>query len=81
MMLARDFKPGGKLSINRKDIGNVLQTAHQVDMPMPLTAQLMEIMTALKAAGHLEDDHGGIVQYYETIASASVRPPEAPVAC
>lgn len=51
-----------------------MQTAHEVDMPLPLTAQLLEIMTALKNAGHLEDDHGGIVQYYEQLAGLEVHP-------
>ncbi len=74
MILARNFKPGGKLSINKKDISNVMQTAHDVDMPLPLTAHLLEIMTALKNAGHLEDDHCGIVQYYEKLANVEVRP-------
>ena len=73
MILARDFNPGGKISINKKDIGNVMQTAHDIDMPMPLCAQLMEIMTVLKNTGHLEDDHGGIVQYYEALAGVQVR--------
>ena len=81
MMLAHNFRPGGKLSINRKDIGNVLQTAHHVDMPMPLTAQLMEMMTVLKGTGHIEDDHGGIVQYYEALAGVTVRPMEDGGAC
>ena len=78
MMLARDFKPGGKISINKKDIGNVMQTAHEVDMPLPLTAQLLEIMTALKNTGHLDDDHGCIVQYYERLAGVEVRPHQCP---
>ena len=60
MMIARDFKPGGKISINHKDIKNVIETAHAIDAPMPLTAQLFEIMQALKVAGHMDDDHGGI---------------------
>lgn len=73
MMLAGNYKPGGKLSINRKDISNVMKTAHTVDMPLPLTAQLMEIMTALKRAGHMEEDHSGIVQFYEGLAGVLVR--------
>ena len=36
MMLARNFQPGGKLSINMKDIKNVLATAHQADVPLSL---------------------------------------------
>lgn len=76
MMLQRNFKPGGKISINMKDIKNVMATAHEADVPLPLTAQLLEIMTALKNGGHLEDDHSGIVQYYEQLAGIQVTPGE-----
>ena len=73
MIVERNFKPGGKISINHKDIKNVLATAHSIDVPLPLTAQLFEIMQALKVGGHMNDDHGGIVQYYEQLAGVEVK--------
>lgn len=72
MILDRDFRPGGKISINHKDIKNVLATAHAIDSPAMLSALLFEIMQALKAAGHMEDDHGGIVQFFEGLAGVKV---------
>ena len=74
MMLARNFQPGGKLSINMKDIKNVLATAHQADVPLPLSAGLYEIMTSLKNMGCLDNDHSGIVKFYERLAGVEVRP-------
>ncbi|NLV59279.1 MAG: NAD-binding protein [Clostridiales bacterium] len=71
-MLARSFQPGGKISINLKDINNVMDTAHVVDTPLPLTAELLEIMTALKAWGHSEEDHCALVRYYEKLAGVEV---------
>lgn len=68
MIMNRDFKPGGKISINLKDIKNVMQTAHNLDVPLPMTSQLLEIMQTLKVHGHLEDDHSGIAQYFEKLA-------------
>lgn len=73
MIVRRDFRPGGKISINHKDIKNVLATAHALDVPLPLTSALFEIMQALKVAGHMDDDHGGIVQYFERLADTEVR--------
>ena len=73
-MLARNFQPGGKLSINMKDIKNVLATAHQADVPLPLSAGLYEIMTSLKNMGCLDNDHSGIVKFYERLAGVEVRP-------
>lgn len=77
MICRRDFKPGGKISINHKDIKNVLATAHDIDVPMPLTAQLFEIQQALKVAGHMDDDHCGYVQYFEALADCKVQSDEA----
>lgn len=73
MMCERNFVPGGKISINHKDIKNVLATAHSVDVPMPLTAQLFEIQQALKVGGHMNDDHAGYVQYFEQLAGVIVQ--------
>jgi 2-hydroxy-3-oxopropionate reductase len=52
----------------------VLATAHQADVPLPLSAGLYEIMTALKNMGCLDNDHSGIVKYYERLAGVEVRP-------
>lgn len=73
MMVSRNFKPGGTLAINLKDITNVMETAHSLDVPLILTSQLQEIMHSLKANGHLMDDHSGIVQFYEKLAGVEVK--------
>lgn len=76
MILERNFKPGGPIRINHKDIKNVVNTAHAIDVPIPYTAQLYEIMQTLKIHGHMEDDHGGIVQYFEKLADVQVKKAE-----
>lgn len=76
MIVERNFAPGGKISINHKDIKNVINTAHQIDVPVPYTAQLFEIMQALKIGGHMDEDHGGIVQYFEQLAGVKVEKKE-----
>lgn len=73
MMFNRDFKPGGTLAINLKDITNVMDTAQSLDVPLLLTSQLKQIMHSLKADGHIMDDHSGIVQFYEKVAGVEVR--------
>ncbi|MEC0302903.1 2-hydroxy-3-oxopropionate reductase [Terribacillus saccharophilus] len=72
LILDRNFKPGGRIDINLKDITNVMDTAHSIGVPLPLTSQLLEIFHALKADGKATDDHGGIVQYYEKLAHVEV---------
>lgn len=73
MIVERNFRPGGKISINHKDIKNVVNTAHSIDVPIPYTAQLFEILQALKVDGHMEEDHCGIVQYFEKLAGVTVK--------
>lgn len=76
MMCARNFTPGGKISINHKDIKNVLATAHEIDVPLPFTSQLFEVQQTLKAHGHFNDDHAGYVQYFEALAGVEVKSKE-----
>lgn len=73
LILDRNFVPGGTMAINMKDITNVMDTAHEMDVPLPLSSHLLEIFHALKADGKIMDDHGGIVQYYEKLANIEVR--------
>lgn len=72
MIVERNFVPGGKIAINHKDIKNVVNTAHSLDVPIPYSAQLYEILQTLKIHGHMNDDHGGIVQYFEALANVKV---------
>lgn len=72
MMIEHNFKPGGPIRINHKDIKNVMDTAHSMDVPVPYTAQLYEILQALKIHGCMNDDHAGIVQYFEKLADIEV---------
>ncbi|MCI6018819.1 MAG: 2-hydroxy-3-oxopropionate reductase [Clostridiales bacterium] len=79
LIVDRKFEPGGKISINHKDIKNVINTAHALDVPVPYSAQLFEILQTLKIHGHMNDDHGGIVQYFEALADVKVERQTEPV--
>ena len=54
-------------------MGNVLETAHEVGVPLPLSAAVMEIMQALKVDGMGDCDHGSIVRFYEKLAQIEVK--------
>lgn len=73
MIVERNFVPGGPIRINHKDIMNVVNTAHSIDVPIPYTSQLYEIMQTLKIHGHMGDDHGGICQYFEKLADVEIK--------
>lgn len=72
MMLDRNFKPGFRIELHIKDLNNALNAAHAISSPVPLTAQLMEIMQFLKSEGFDKEDHSSIVKYYEKIANVTV---------
>ena len=76
MMCKRNFKPGGTIRVNHKDIKNVLATGHEIDVPLPLTAQLFEIQQVLKVRGLMDDDHAGYVKYFEQLAGITVQSDE-----
>ncbi|MGE6855817.1 2-hydroxy-3-oxopropionate reductase [Bacillus sp. FSL K6-2841] len=73
LILERNFEPGGRIDINLKDLTNVMETAHDIGVPLPLSSQLLEIFHALKADGKSGLDHCGIVQYYEKMAHVEVK--------
>ena len=73
MMLAGNFKPGFKIDLHIKDLANAIETGHDVGVPLPLTASVMEILQALKVDGKGQNDHSGIVQFYENLASVEAR--------
>jgi 2-hydroxy-3-oxopropionate reductase len=68
LMLAHDFQPGFRIDLHNKDLVNALETSHAVGAPLPLTAAVLEMFTALRAAGRDGDDHSGLVQHYELLA-------------
>ena len=73
MMMAHDFKPGFRIELHIKDLNNALNAAHATDTALPLTAQVMEIMQALKNDGCAKEDHSAIVRYYEKISNVTVK--------
>ncbi|PTM59372.1 2-hydroxy-3-oxopropionate reductase [Desmospora activa] len=73
MILERNFVAGGRIDINLKDLTNVMDTAHAIGVPLPLSSQVLEMFHALKVDGKAADDHSGLVQYYEKLAHVVVK--------
>jgi 2-hydroxy-3-oxopropionate reductase len=72
MMMDHNFTPGFRIQLHMKDLVNALDTSHGVGASLPLTAAVLEMLTALETAGHGPEDHSGLVQYYEALAKTSV---------
>jgi 2-hydroxy-3-oxopropionate reductase len=72
LMLDHDFRPGFRIELHAKDLRNALETADEVQAPLPLTRAVLDMMGTLQRAGHGSEDHSGLVQYYEELAKTRV---------
>ena len=72
MILDRNFAPGFRIDLHIKDLNNVMDAAKSVDSPIPLTAQMMEMMKVLHHDGEGSSDHSAIVKFYEKLAGEEV---------
>ena len=72
MMIAGDDRPGFKIDLHIKDLNNVLECAHAVGAPVPMTASVMEVMQWMHSHGGGQKDHSAIAQYYENLADIRI---------
>lgn len=75
LVMDRKFDPGFRINLHIKDLNNVMETGHEVGVPLPLSAAVMEMMQALKVDGHGDKDHGSLVLFYEKLANILVEKP------
>jgi 2-hydroxy-3-oxopropionate reductase len=73
MMLDGNFKPGFKLELHLKDLTNAMETAKENGLELGLTNQVFDIVKDLVSEGKGQNDHSGIVQYYEEKTGVEVR--------
>ncbi len=72
MMMAGDDKPGFKIDLHIKDLNNALDCAHSVGAPVPMTAQVQEILQWLHNHDCGQKDHSAIAQYYEHLTDIEI---------
>lgn len=72
MMLSGDDRPGFKVDLHIKDLDNVLNCAHSIGAPVPMTAQVQEILQWLRRREGGQKDHSAIAQYYEYLAGVKI---------
>ncbi|MGB9629869.1 MAG: NAD-binding protein, partial [Thermodesulfobacteriota bacterium] len=72
MILQRNYKPGFKIRLHQKDIQNALSTARDLGLPMFLTSFVQQILTSLIQEGKGEEDHSGIVTFFEKISGIQI---------
>ena len=73
-MLERNFQPGGKITSHRKDINIVLTVAKEMDICLPGTAMISQLLNAVVAHDGADWDHSAIVTVLESMSDVKVGP-------
>jgi 3-hydroxyisobutyrate dehydrogenase-like beta-hydroxyacid dehydrogenase len=68
LLKARDFAPAFTAAQMAKDFDLALDTAREMDIPMPLTALVRQLYGAMKATGKGELDYFGLLAQMEEMA-------------
>ncbi len=67
-MLERNFKPGFSMRLHDKDLRIALAAGSEYEVPLMITSQIAQIMTAMKSMGKGEMDHSAMVNFIEALA-------------
>ncbi len=66
-MYSHNFDPPGGTNIIYKDLGYAMDLAKQYDVPVPMTAQVVEVFKAARAKGYGGLFQPGIIQLWEEV--------------
>jgi 2-hydroxy-3-oxopropionate reductase len=69
-MVSRDFTPGFKARLHRKDLRIVMDTAAQLDIALPQSALIAQHLNALVGMGCGEEDSAAVVKVLEKMSGA-----------
>lgn len=69
--LANTYNPGFKVDLHFKDLGLIMESARALGVPLPTTAVVQELFSALRTKGRGGLDHSGVITLLEDLAGAS----------
>ena len=75
LITKRNFKPGFRISLHSKDLANALSAGRDLQVPLPLTSLMQQILEALKVDGKGDLDHSAIATFFEGLAGVTIEPP------
>jgi len=67
-VIDRNFKPGFKMKLHRKDMNIALQTGRDLSVPLPASSVVATQMDAVLARGDGELDHSALALFLESIS-------------
>lgn len=68
-MVKRAFNPGFRVALHRKDLGLALQSARELGMTLPQTADAEQLMQVMQAEGWDQLDHSALVKTIEKMSN------------
>jgi len=68
-----DFTPGFKSKFHYKDLNIIMETAKDLNVPLPATALTQQLFSSLVAAGRGDLDHSAIITVLEDLAKIQAR--------
>ncbi|MGB6727738.1 MAG: 2-hydroxy-3-oxopropionate reductase [Terracidiphilus sp.] len=77
MLIARNFRPGFKIKLHRKDLRNALQTAEANGVFLPITSFVQQVLGSLIGEGKGDLDHAAIATFVEEASHVKVKAPTA----
>ena len=66
-MIDRDFKPGGTVKMQLKDLDAAVETAQRLGVPLPLTNRVRQLFAELVDAGCGNLDHSALILRLEAM--------------
>lgn len=71
-MLEGHFEPGFRTRLHLKDLRNALDLARETGVVLPATAEVEQLMVAMRVAGRGDLDHSGLITVIEDLADHHV---------
>lgn len=73
MMIAGNFDPGFRIRLHQKDLNNALLTGQELGVPLPVTALVQQMVSALVVSGSGDRDHSAIATFIEEMAATKIQ--------
>lgn len=64
-LIKRDYEPGARIAIHRKDILNAKHFAHKLGVDTPMTDVVLRVMDWMNDNGYVNEDQIAMVRYFE----------------
>ena len=61
----RDYEPGARIAVHRKDLINAKHYAHKLGIDLPVTDVTLRIMDWMSDNGHIDEDQCAMIKYFE----------------